>query len=164
MDPGTSLAIVGIALQVTKGLLRYFELWKNSDDDIVELQRSLLWLVNIFTRLDITLRKPSLQEDVVSVIRITMKGCEVNVQKLQELLQIVEKEGTKQGPGTKFKILNRRILHIYHGKDIQRIKTLLDDLREDLKLAISILDLWVLVRLVATLYADGLLGTPRRRL
>lgn len=87
LDPGTSLAIVSLALQVTQGLLGCYELWKDADDDVIEIQHSLLRLANIFTQLDTTLRKPHLQEDIVSIIRITMKGCEENVNKLQELLE-----------------------------------------------------------------------------
>jgi hypothetical protein len=43
-----------------QGLLGYYELWKDGNDDIIEIQRSLLWLANIFMQLDITLRKPNL--------------------------------------------------------------------------------------------------------
>jgi hypothetical protein len=151
LDPGTSLAIVSLALQVTQGLLGYYELWKDGDDNIIEIQRSLLWLANIFTQLDITLRKPSLQEDIVSIIRITMKGCEDNVKKLQSLLQRVKKEGTPQGLRAKFKTINRKILYIYHSKEVQDVKALLDELREDLKLAINLLNLCVF---------NGLLTSP----
>jgi hypothetical protein len=142
-DPGAYLAIVSLALQATQGLLVYYELWKDGDDDIIEIQRSLLWLANIFTRLDITLRKPNLQEDIVSIIRITMKSCGDNVKKLQELLQHVKKEGTPQGLRAKFKTINRKVLYIYHNKEIRDIKALLDELREDLKLVINLLNLCV---------------------
>lgn len=87
LDPGTSLAIVSLALKVTRGLLDCYELWKDADDDGIEIQHSLLRLADIFTQLDTTLRKPHLQEDILPIIRITMKGCEENGNKFQEQLE-----------------------------------------------------------------------------
>ncbi|KAH6887757.1 hypothetical protein B0T10DRAFT_490294 [Thelonectria olida] len=73
-----------------------------------------------------------------------MKGCEGNLNKLQDLLRRVQKEGTPQGLHAKFKTLNRKILYIYRSGEIQKVKALLDDLREDLRLAINLLNLWVI--------------------
>lgn len=84
-DPGTCLAIVSLALQVSKGLLGYYDLWTHADEDVAEIQRSLLSLANIFTQLEITLGKPNLSEDIISIVRITMKGCDSNVKKLEEI-------------------------------------------------------------------------------
>jgi hypothetical protein len=165
LDPGTSLAIVSLALQVTQGLLSYYELWKDADDDVAEIQRCLLWLANIFTQLGNTLRKPHLHEDIVSIIRITMKSCEDNVKKLQELLRRVEKEGTPQRLRTKFKTLNRKILYIYRNGEIQKVKGFLDELREDLSLAINLLNLCVdyfLLTSPEALNADRLAETRQR--
>jgi hypothetical protein len=78
MDPGASLAVVSLAMQVANGLLSYYELWKDCDEDVAEIQRSLLWLANIFAQLDITLHNPDLQE-ILLIIHSTLKGCEKHV-------------------------------------------------------------------------------------
>jgi hypothetical protein len=82
MNPGSSLAVVSLALQVMQGLLHYYELLKDCDDDVKEIQRSLLWLANLFRQLDITLQKPNLQAEIVSIIRMTTKSSEDNMKKL----------------------------------------------------------------------------------
>lgn len=95
-DPGTCLAIVSLALQVSKGLLGYYDLWTHADEDIAEIQRSLLALANIFIHLEITLGKPSLSGDIVSVIQLTMKGCKANMKKLEDILDKVKREAPRR--------------------------------------------------------------------
>jgi hypothetical protein len=141
MDPGSSLAVVSLALQVMQGLLHYYELLKNCDDDAKEIQRSLLWLGNLFTQLDITLRKPNLQAEIVNIIRITTKSCEDNVKKLEKLLDGVKKEGTPKGLRSNYKTITRKVLYIYHSKEIHDVTALLNEIRENLRLAIDLLNL-----------------------
>lgn len=140
-DPGTSLAIVGLALQVSKGLLGYYDLWTHADEDVAEIQRSLLALGNIFTQLEITLGKANLSEDIISIIRITMKGCDVNVKKLEEILGKVKREGAPEKLRTKFKHFNRRVLQMFQHGEIMRVQSVLNELREDLNMVVSLLSL-----------------------
>ncbi|KAI1397797.1 hypothetical protein F4819DRAFT_64947 [Hypoxylon fuscum] len=141
MDPGTSLAVVSLALQVTNGLFSYYELWTHADEDIIEVQRSLLSLANIFTQLDITLQKPDLQEHIVSLIRLTMKSCNRTIQSLQKRLEKLEQQGTPNKLRGKLKDLRRRASYIFSHKEIKEFKSSLDNLREDLGLAIEVLNL-----------------------
>jgi hypothetical protein len=141
MDPGSSLAVVSLALQMMQGFLHYYELLKDCDDDVKEIQRSLLWLANLFRQLDITLRKPNLQAEIVSIIRMTTKSSEDNVKKLEALLECVKKEGTPKGLRAKYKTITRKVLFIYHSKQIQDLEALLYEIREDLRLAIDLLSL-----------------------
>ncbi|KAM0419078.1 hypothetical protein ACHAPT_012017 [Fusarium lateritium] len=140
-DPGTCLAIVSLALQVSKGLLGYYDLWTHADEDVVEIQRSLLALANIFMQLDITLAKPNLSEDIISIIRITMKGCDTNVKKLEELLDKVRREGPPEKLRTKVKNLNRRVVQIFHHGETMRLQSVLNELREDLNMVVNLLNL-----------------------
>ncbi|KAI8720015.1 hypothetical protein NCS52_00445800 [Fusarium sp. LHS14.1] len=122
LDPGTCLAIVSLALQVSKGLLGYYDLWTHADED-----------------LEITLGKPNLSENIISIIRITMKGCDANVKKLEEILDRVKRDGPPEKLRTKIKNLNRRMLHMFHHGEILRLQCVLNELREDLNMAVSLL-------------------------
>ncbi|KAL2694902.1 hypothetical protein Neosp_001491 [[Neocosmospora] mangrovei] len=140
-DPGTCLAIVSLALQVSKGLLGYYDLWTHADEDVAEIQRSLLALANIFTQLEITLEKPNLSEDIISIVRVTMKGCDSNVKKLEEMLEKVKREGAPEKLRAKFKNLNRRVLQMFQHGEIMRVQSVLNELREDLNMVVSLLSL-----------------------
>jgi hypothetical protein len=142
LDPGTSLAIVSLALQVANGLLSYYELWNDCDEDVIEIQRSLLWLANIFAQLDITLQNPNLQEQILIIIYGTVKKCEKHVLELKELLGKVKKDGTPHGLRARFRDSSRRILCMFHSHEIQGLKGLLEGLKRDLDLAINVLNLY----------------------
>lgn len=140
-DPGKCLAIASLALQVSKGLLGYYDLWTHADEDVAEIQRCLLSLANIFTQLEITLGKPNLSEDIISIVRITMKGCDSNVKKLEEMLEKVKREGAPEKLRTKLKNFNRRMLQMFHHGEIIRVQSILNELREDLNMVVSLLSL-----------------------
>jgi hypothetical protein len=166
MDPGTTLAVVSLTLQVAQGLLAYYDLWQGCDDDIQELQRSLLWLANTFTQLELTLEKPHLQEEIVSVIRISVNGCQDNISNLCKILNKIKTIGSPSGIRAKLKAVNRRTFYIFHNKEIKSLQKILDSLKEDLSLAIDLLHLSVfLVTLIdsAANFQQGHFGNYPRR-
>jgi hypothetical protein len=57
-DPGTFLAVVSLAIQVSKGLMSFYDEWTHADEDIAEVQQSLLALWKIFAQIDITSKTP----------------------------------------------------------------------------------------------------------
>jgi hypothetical protein len=143
MDPGTAMAVVSLTLQVAQGLLAYYDLWQGSDNDVQELQRSLLWLANTFAQLEITLKKPRLQEEIVSVIRNSVNSCKENTSKLCEILNKIKKDGSASGLRAKLKTVNRRTLYIFHNNEIRNLQKILESFKEDLSLAINILHMYV---------------------
>lgn len=145
LDPGTSLAITALAIETAKGLLAYYELWSNADHNVENIQKSILWLANLFTQLEITLQRQNLHEDVASVIRLTVKGCEGNISKLQAILDKIRNDGSPKELHAKFKTAKRKILYMFHSKTIKGLMEVLHDLKDDLKLAINLLDLWAFV-------------------
>jgi hypothetical protein len=144
MDTGTTLGAVSLTLQVAQGLLTYYDLWQGCDGDIQELQRSLLWLTNTFTQLELTLEKPQLPEEIVSIIRISINGCRDNISKLYEILNKVKIVGSPSGIRAKFKAMNRQSLYIFHSKEIKSLQKILDSLKDEFSLAVDLLHLSVL--------------------
>ncbi|KAI6092716.1 hypothetical protein F4821DRAFT_109792 [Hypoxylon rubiginosum] len=138
MDPGTSLAVVSLALQVTHGLISYYKFWTHADGDIAEIQRSLLSLANMFAQLDIVLKTPNLQEHIVSIIRLAMNNCDSTVQGLQKRLEKLQQHNSPQKLKNK---LNRRILYIFYHQQIEGLQSQLNKLRSELRLAIEVLNL-----------------------
>jgi hypothetical protein len=144
MDTGATLGAVSLTLQVAQGLLTYYDLWQGCDGDIQELQRSLLWLTNTFTQLELTLEKPQLRKEIVSIIRISINGCRDNISKLYEILNKVKIVGSPSGIRAKFKAMNRQSLYIFHSKEIKSLQKILDSLKDEFSLAVDLLHLSVL--------------------
>jgi hypothetical protein len=145
LDPGTSLAITSLAIETAKGLLAYYELWSHADRDIKDIQKSILWLANLFTQLEITLQRENLQEEVALLIRLTVKGCEGNISKLQTILGKISNDGSPKELHANFKNTKLKVLYMFQSKAIKKLMEVLHDLKDDLKLAINLLDLWVFV-------------------
>ena len=140
LDPGTSLAVLTLATEAAKGLLAYYELWGDADHDVRDIQTSILWLAKVFTQLAITLQRENLQEDIVSVIRLTVTGCEGNILKLKAILDKIRHDGSPKEL-QKFRTVNRKLLYMFHSHAIKKLTQVLSDLKGDLKLAINLLNL-----------------------
>ncbi|KAK5058715.1 hypothetical protein LTR84_010979 [Exophiala bonariae] len=140
MDPGTPLAIISLAIQLTEGLVSYYELWRNAARDTEEIQKSIIWTQNLLTQLAITLQKENLPENAVSLIRRTVESCEANISKLQTILDKIRKDGTPEGLRATFRTANQKLLYMFHSKTTRALMTALNGLKNDLELAVSILN------------------------
>lgn len=139
MDPGTALAVVSIAIEAVKGLMAYYELWTDCDRYVKQARQSLLWVANIFSQIDITLRQPHLMPSIVSTIRITMKACDNNVMELHDLLEKTAKDGSPKGLRQKLRAHGRRACFPFRESTISRLLELVEDMKDDLSLAIDLL-------------------------
>ncbi|KAH7156079.1 hypothetical protein EDB81DRAFT_944584 [Dactylonectria macrodidyma] len=100
------------------------------------------WRLPIYSRsLASPLGKPNLSKDIVSIIRITMKGSDANVKKLEEQLERVKREGTPEKLRSKFTNFNRRMVQFFQHGEVKRVQVVLDELCEDLNMAVNLLSL-----------------------
>jgi phage terminase large subunit-like protein len=60
MDQGTALAIVGLGLDAVKDLHLYYVVLKNRDRDMEEIRQQLIWFMNPFQTIQITLKQDGL--------------------------------------------------------------------------------------------------------
>jgi hypothetical protein len=60
MNPGTALAIVGLCLDAVKDLHSYYVVWKDRDRDVEEVGQQLIWLMNLFQTIQVTLKQDDL--------------------------------------------------------------------------------------------------------
>jgi ankyrin repeat domain-containing protein 50 len=141
MDPGTALAVVSLALQVADGLYKCYKGWRDCDDDVKGLRKSLLWLANIFKQLEIVLRRPGLKDSLVKTIILTSKACEESVEELKDVLDSILKDGAPEGLLQKLKAKGRRACYPFRASTIARLAEIIQDLKDDLDLAIDILNL-----------------------
>ena len=140
-DPSTALAILGLALQVSTGLYRYYEIWRDCGRDVQDIRYSLLRLINIFNQIDITLQKPGLRESLVSTINAITKTCEEKVEELRFILHKVKQDGPVEGILRRLKAHGRRACYPFRSSTISRISEIIDELKDDLNIVVGILSL-----------------------
>jgi hypothetical protein len=141
MNPGTALAIVGLGLDAVKDLHSYYVIWKDRDRDVEEVGQQLIWLMNLFHTIQITLKQDDLNPAQVQMICGSIKKCEEIITKLKVKLAKVKREGD---PDTLLKKLDdqrRRALYPFKKGTIGGLLDLIDSCKEEMKMVIPLLNL-----------------------
>jgi hypothetical protein len=141
MDPGTALAIVGLGLDAVKDLHSYYVIWKDRDRDVEEVGQQLIWLMNLFHTIQITLKQDDLNPAQVQMICGSIKKCEEIITKLKVKLAKAKREGD---PDTLLKKLDdqrRRALYPFKKGTIGGLLDLIDSCKEEMKIVIPLLNL-----------------------
>lgn len=141
MDPGTALAIVGLALDAVKDVYAYYTVWKSRDDDVAEVRRSLLWLQGLFEAIEATLRDENLDRRQVQMICGSVEACEDVIGKLQKRLVKVKREMPPDGLMQKLEDQGRRALYPFQKGTIVRLLETIEKIREQMHVVIALLNL-----------------------
>ncbi|KAH6676220.1 hypothetical protein B0J14DRAFT_350655 [Halenospora varia] len=94
MDPGTALAVVGIALDTIKDLHAYYVGWKDRNEDVKEVRSDLIWLMNLFEAIRATLTQEDLDRNLSQTICDSIKSCKAIVGKLEKKLATIKRRNT----------------------------------------------------------------------
>jgi len=141
LDPGTALAIVGLALGVVKDLHSYYILWKGRDENVREILGQLIWLTNLFQAIQITLRQDDLDPTQVQMICGSIKDCEEITLKLKGKLAKVKVEGDTDTVLKKLDDQRKRALYPFKKGTIGSLLDLIDSCKEKMNLVITLLNL-----------------------
>lgn len=115
--------------------------FSETDKDVLELRYALLRLENIFKQLQIMLRKPHLKESLVSTIYLTIRACERSLDELRDMLDKIKQDGPPGKFLQRLKAKGRRACYPFRASTICRLSEIVDDLKDDLNLAIGVLSL-----------------------
>jgi hypothetical protein len=141
MEAGTALAIVSLTIQVASGIREYIKLWKGCDEDVATLGASLTRITKIFEHLASLLRAPALDPALVLTICNDVKECEEKIKELEDILEKFKKEGTPASTYERLKHKSRRALYPFRASTISRISELVEDMKDDLSMALQLLSM-----------------------
>lgn len=141
MDPGTALAIAGLAYDVTKDLYDYYRAWKQCDQDVKELRVHLLWLNDAFNVCQGVVGKPGLSADGTRLVCKALGGCTDATSHLNNVLDEIKKEGSPQGVFERFKASKRRACYPFRRATVGEIADQVESCREELHFAVNLLHL-----------------------
>ena len=139
MEPGTALSVASLGIQVASGIQSYFKLWNDCEQDVSDLRNSLVRTMGTFEHLKAALREPRLNQILVSTICLNIKTCEERVEELASILKKFEKEGSPSDLLKNLKFRSRRALYPFRASTISRISEIIEDMKDDLQLALEIL-------------------------
>ncbi|MCJ1388748.1 hypothetical protein MMC18_001597 [Xylographa bjoerkii] len=141
MDPGTALAVVSLALEAVKELYDYYKVWKDCDNDVLELRSSLLWLAQVITAMEATLRKPPISGNIASMIVESVNACKTNMLELEIKLSKVKKDGSTSSCLAKLKAEGRQACYPFRKKSVTKLANLIEVFKSRLSLMADLLNL-----------------------
>ena len=144
MDPGTAVAVAGMAMEVSKGLLDFFKAWKSCPEDALALRAAILWLGQTFHLVRKTLMSHSGlrsgDESTYDTIITSVESCKSKVEALQTELDKVQIERSKDG-WHKIKNELKRFRCFFSKETISDMLETINQCEANLHLTISLLDL-----------------------
>jgi hypothetical protein len=122
MDPGTALAVPGLASDAVKGLYDYYRAWKHCDGDVAELRAHMLWLHSAFQTAKRLLTRSGISSHDRSLVESALVGCQQATEELNEVLaKIKSKDGQPQTALQKLKTHGRKAIYPFKKLTIQSL-------------------------------------------
>ena len=144
IDPGTALAVAGMAMHVSKDLLDFFKSWKSCPEDALALRASILWLSQTFHLVRKTLMShkdlgPGAASTYDTIVT-SVESCKSKVEALKTELNKVQTQRTKDG-WQKMKNELKRFRYFFSKKTISDMLTTIKQCEGSLHVIISLLNL-----------------------
>lgn len=150
------ISLVSFSIQITQGLLRYYESWKDQDNDVSDMCASLHSLSRTLTILSETI-----QRRATPGMRIE-KGVEENVNCVNEAMKKLEDE-LRKVQGTEFPKLGvraamrrhvRRGFYPFKEKTLGKIQRAISEARSNLGVALQVLQVFVYLEFIGVVCND----------
>ncbi|KAJ8123073.1 hypothetical protein O1611_g9683 [Lasiodiplodia mahajangana] len=141
MDLGTAVGVVSLALQVSQGLLDYYQAWEGYSDDVRQAYNCIADLNKTFALLENRLRSMRTVDPGSNILnRVTecLTACTCEVQHLERKLTKLHKV-TPEGFAQKAHAGVLRLSYPFRASTLEKLKEIVHDLMGHLKLAIQVL-------------------------
>lgn len=134
------MGVASLGIQVCKGLLIFYQDWKDCPEDVKEARDSISSLTETFILIEKSMRNPALEEDVVHRVESCLLSCNEGVKKLQKKLGKMQIEAP-QGSREKAKASALRLAYPFRKSVVEKLKETVQDLWQHLTLAVQVLHL-----------------------
>ncbi|KAL2062783.1 hypothetical protein VTL71DRAFT_5855 [Oculimacula yallundae] len=145
MDPGTALAVVGLALDGIKDVYAYYTVWKDRDADIAEIRSALFWLEGLFKAIRTTLVNKNHNKDQVELICKSVESCRTIIDHLGKKLTKVKDEAPPETVMAKLSDQARKAMYPFKKGTIMKLLDSTEKIRDQMNDVIRLLNLRVFV-------------------
>ena len=139
----SAAGLVSLGLTVCHGLLKYYESWKDAENDMKKMYESIQTLTNTFATIRIILINPSLKLGCVDGVEESIKMCEDGIGCLYRKLDKIHKATQNKGAGWDVRMRQKlqRALYPFKESTLVKLKEISNGLIENLQLALDVLQL-----------------------
>jgi hypothetical protein len=149
---GNVIGIVSLGIQITQGLLKYYESWKDQDNDISNMCASLDSLSETLKILSKTIHPPARFDDTTKdSVEKNVNRTDGAVGKLKgELGKIQDTEPIQSGVRSTMRRHVRRALYPFIEETLSKIKRFVSEARQNLDFALQVLQVFASQRFAST--------------
>ena len=154
---GSVVGIASLGIQVCQGLLSYYDGWKSFHSDISSTYDSIDDLSRTLALLTASLGSDELDEEKKDRVKRCLHSCEGNLVKLSAKSQKLRKYGQPEGGRQKAWAELQRGWYPFRASTLAKLREIVADVCERLKLAIQVLQLDVSItsqRILNSVAAD----------
>lgn len=133
--------LVTLGITVCQGLLDYYDSWKHAETQVAHMYASIEALSKTLKLLESTVQHESFDRDIKVRVEECIKSAEMGFQSLRRKLDKVQLVSSQESWKTKATFQIRRTMFPFKESTLARLKELGNELRDDLSLALSLLQI-----------------------
>lgn len=145
MDPvsiaSSAVGILSFGLTVCHGLLEYYHSWKDAEGDVAKMYLAIQGLAKTLVLVKSAIQHKKFNRSIVSQIEESINSTEVGIISLNKKLDKLKINLPQDGWKEKSKVQFRRALFPFKESTLVKLKELSNEQRENLSLAINILQM-----------------------
>jgi DNA repair ATPase RecN len=133
--------LLSLGIQVTQTLFNFYSAYKDQNSDLVHITQNLENLLSIFSTLDKALqtRQPRVDEqEILQTLDKSVSACVEVIKELQNECQKFQEQPATQFKG-RIQFTSRRIAYPFRKSTLQKLEEDISDIRENLSLALNVL-------------------------
>lgn len=151
LDPGTALAVVGLAITVCQELQTYYDGYKQYDEDVASVRSTAASLGAIFGLVSDALAQTELSQKQLQTLVNCISECEDNVTKMEKKLKKIKLEDDPKTISKAFKAGLLRVLYPFKKDTLDKLHSTSQALIQRLMLAMDTLQLTMGAKLAVEL-------------
>ena len=140
---GSIVGVISLGLIVCQGLLQYYTAWKDSQKDVGAMYSSLEGLAKTFQSLETTIQDRRFTKEIVNRATESLASCSAGLENLEKKSAKV-KTTQVDDLEARIRVQVRRALYPFKESTLMKLRETVSDLQDNLSLAISTLQMWVL--------------------
>lgn len=138
----SAVGIVSLGLTVCKELLKFYESWKEAEDDVKRMYDSVERLTKTFLYLKRSIQQSQFSKDVVARVEESIQMCEGGLVALKKKLSKINRAlQTNRGWSQKLRSQFQRALYPFKESTVVKLKEICSDLQAVLALALETLQM-----------------------
>jgi hypothetical protein len=137
---GRAVGVISVGIQACQGLIRFYRSWKDAPKTVSHMCKSVQSLEETLKVLKATIKDRGVATEAGTRVQNSIDACAASINELQgELIKVQGINGSDIW--SKVHGQGRRLLYPFRESTLLKLKEIVDEVRENLSLAVDVLHL-----------------------